>query len=224
MCENLDPTSIKTFYDIAWVDYISHRYFIFIISLLIYLWVKEVYFSFMYPCQCGYARTHHRIWYIIDPRTLVEEMNYYSVVSKYTHTHTHNVHKHNTGDWITWADSRMHSVSKLSSSIAIKHTYFNITVVLYYILGFPRSSVGKESPCNAGDLGSIPGTGRSSGEGNGHPPQYSCLENPMDGGSLWATVHEVTESDMTWRLNHHIIHYYITVITINSNIEITLHQ
>ena len=104
----------------------------------------------------------------------------------------------------------MHSVSKLSSSIAIKYTYFNITVVLYYILGFPHSSVGKESPCNAGDLGSIPGMGRSSGEGNGHPPQYSCLENPMDGGSLWATVHEVTRvgHDLAAKPPYYTLLYY----------------
>ena len=48
---------------------------------------------------------------------------------------------------------------------------------------FPGGSDGKESACNVGDLGSIPGTGRSPGEGNGNPLQYSCLENPMDGGS-----------------------------------------
>ena len=50
-------------------------------------------------------------------------------------------------------------------------------------LGFPRSSVSKESACNAGDPGSIPGLGRSPGEGNGNPLQYSCLENPMDRGA-----------------------------------------
>ena len=58
--------------------------------------------------------------------------------------------------------------------------------------GFPHSSVGKESACSAGDLGSIPESGRSPGEGNGNPLQYSCLENPMDRGSWWATVHGVT--------------------------------
>ena len=46
-------------------------------------------------------------------------------------------------------------------------------------MGFPGGSDGKESACNAGDLGSIPGSGRSPGEGNGYPLQYSCLENPM---------------------------------------------
>ena len=56
--------------------------------------------------------------------------------------------------------------------------------------GFPRSSVGKESACNAGDLGSIPGSGRSPGEGNRNPLQYSCLENSMDRGAQQA-------SDMT---------------------------
>ena len=50
-------------------------------------------------------------------------------------------------------------------------------------LGFPGGSDGKASAPNAGDLGSIPGLGRSPGEGNGNPFQYSCLENPMDGGS-----------------------------------------
>ena len=47
--------------------------------------------------------------------------------------------------------------------------------------GFPGGSVGKESAQNAGDLGSIPGSGRSPGEGNGNPLQYPCLENPMEG-------------------------------------------
>ena len=57
--------------------------------------------------------------------------------------------------------------------------------------GFPCSSVGKESACNAGDLGSIPESGRSRGEGNGNPLQYSCLENPMDKGAWRAIVHGV---------------------------------
>ena len=48
---------------------------------------------------------------------------------------------------------------------------------------FPGGSDGKASVCNAGDLGSIPGSGRSPGEGNGNPLQHSCLENPMDGGA-----------------------------------------
>ena len=59
-------------------------------------------------------------------------------------------------------------------------------------MGFPHSSVGKESACNAGDPGSIPGSGRSPREGNGNPLQYSCLENPMERGAWQATVHGVT--------------------------------
>ena len=55
----------------------------------------------------------------------------------------------------------------------------------------PHSSVGKESACNAGDLGSIPGSGRSPGEGNGNALQYSSLENPMDRGAWQATGHGV---------------------------------
>ena len=61
-------------------------------------------------------------------------------------------------------------------------------------MGSPGGSDGKASVCNSGDLGSIPGLGRSPGEGNGTPLQYSCLENPMDGGAWWATVHGVAKS------------------------------
>ena len=61
-------------------------------------------------------------------------------------------------------------------------------------MGFPCSSIGKESACSTGDLGSIPGLGRSPGEGNGNPLQYSCLENFMDTGAWWAAVHGVAKS------------------------------
>ena len=63
--------------------------------------------------------------------------------------------------------------------------------------GFPGSSDGKESTCNAGDSCSIPRSGRSPGEGHSNPLQYSCLGNPMDRGAWWATVHRVAESDTT---------------------------
>ena len=59
---------------------------------------------------------------------------------------------------------------------------------------FPGGSDGKASAYNVGDLSSIPGLGRSPGEGNGNPLQYSCLENPMDRGAWWATVHGVAKS------------------------------
>ena len=62
----------------------------------------------------------------------------------------------------------------------------------------PRHTHTQISACNAGNLGSIPGSGRSLGEKNGNPLQYSCLENPMDRGAWWATVHwGCKESDMT---------------------------
>ena len=66
----------------------------------------------------------------------------------------------------------------------INHTY----------VGYLGGSDGKVSAYNVGDLGSIPGLGRSPGEGNGNPLQYSCLENPMDGRAWWAKVHGVAKS------------------------------
>ena len=62
------------------------------------------------------------------------------------------------------------------------------------MMGFPGGSEVKASAWNAGVPGSIPGSGRSPGEGNGNPLQYSCLENPMEGGAWWATVHGVAKS------------------------------
>ena len=76
-------------------------------------------------------------------------------------------------------------------------------------LGFPGGSAGKESACNVGDLSSIPGLGRSPGEGKGYPLQYSGLENSMD-----YTVHEVAKSDMTeWISVSHVMELHRTTYT-----------
>ena len=67
----------------------------------------------------------------------------------------------------------------------------------------------KTMPASAGDvrdMGSIPGSGRSPGGGRGNPLQYCCLENPMDRGPWWATVHRVTESDTTEATQHASVH------------------
>ena len=66
--------------------------------------------------------------------------------------------------------------------------------VHFSYIDFPGGSDGKASAYNVGDLGSIPGSGRSSGEGNGNPLQYSCLENPMDRGAWLATVHGIVKN------------------------------
>ena len=70
----------------------------------------------------------------------------------------------------------------------------NYKTLMKEIGGFPGGSEVKASTWNAGDPGSIPGSGRSPGEGNGNPLQYSCLENPMEGGAWLATVHGVEKS------------------------------
>ena len=70
-------------------------------------------------------------------------------------------------------------------------------------MGFPGGSDGKESACNAGDLGSVPGSGISPEEGNGYPLQYSCLENSMDRGVWWATVYGAQRVGHDWVPNIH---------------------
>ena len=67
-------------------------------------------------------------------------------------------------------------------------------VAPWFYFSFPGGSEDKASACNVGDPGSIPGLGRSPGEGNGNPLQYSCLENPTDRGAWWPTVHGVAKS------------------------------
>ena len=70
----------------------------------------------------------------------------------------------------------------------------NMYLPVGFLSGLPGGAEGKASARNAGDLGSIPGSGRSPGEGNGNPLQYSFLENPMEGGAWQATVHGVAKS------------------------------
>ena len=75
--------------------------------------------------------------------------------------------------------------------LCFKIKVFELKILDALNRGFPGGSEVKASSSNTGDLGSIPGSGISPGEGNGNPLQYSCLENPMDGGAWWATVHGV---------------------------------
>ena len=85
-----------------------------------------------------------------------------------------------------------------------RRTHYFVLKFLGVFCSRPGGSDSKESACNAGGMGSVPGLGRSSGGGNGNPLQYSCLENSMDKGAWQATVHRVTKSQ-TWlkRLSKH---------------------
>ena len=76
----------------------------------------------------------------------------------------------------------------------IEKVYVYILLNYSIYVGFPGALGDKESVCNAGDLGSTPGSGRSPGEGNGSPLQYFCQENSMDRGAWWTIVHEVAKS------------------------------
>ena len=106
------------------------------------------------------------------------------------------------------------SMSIFKSIICCKRPYFILFNgwVIFHYRGFPGSSVSEESTCNAEAPGSIPGSGRSPGEGNGKPLQYPCLENPMDRGAWWAAVHGFKELDMTEQLTFHFMdvpHLYL---------------
>ena len=76
-------------------------------------------------------------------------------------------------------------------------------ILIRRFLGFSGGSDSKESACNAGDLGLIPGWGRSIREGNGNPLQYPCLENPMNKGVWWDTVHGVPAEQLSMHVRTH---------------------
>ena len=98
------------------------------------------------------------------------------------------------------------------------------------MLFFPGGSEVETLPANAGDngdsgvLSSIPGLGRSPGEGNGNPLQYSCLENPMDRGAWRATVHGIAKSQTTERLSMHTLTVVLNFCTPRSGMETTCHS
>ena len=107
-----------------------------------------------------------------------------------------NVHKDITQDWILNNKRRGTLVSdqdksRISLQFNLRRSGIKFWTILCSCLhmGFPCDLVVRNPPASGGDSGSIPGSGRSPGEGNGNPLQYSCLENPMDRGASWATVH-----------------------------------
>ena len=104
-----------------------------------------------------------------------------------------DIRRMNYGTFVEWI---MGLLSKILWNI--KKNKRQCLLCASFYVGFPKSSVIKESACNAGDLTSIPGSGRSPGEGNGNPLHYSCLENPMDRGAWQATVYGVTRVSHDW--------------------------
>ena len=96
----------------------------------------------------------------------------------------------------------------LKASVLQRSAFFMVQFSHPYMtIGKTMAQIVEVSACNAGDLSLVPGSGRSPGEGNGNPLQYSCLENSMDGGAWWATVHGVIESDATKRLHFSFFHF-----------------
>ena len=107
-------------------------------------------------------------------------------------------------------------------SLKVRSTFLVLLLTVFLFVyhhsveGFPGGSDGKESARNAGDPSSLPGLGKFSGEGNGNPFQYSCLENSMDRGAWWATVHRVAKS-WTWLSN--FIFTFIQLKYVNWNFD-----
>ena len=95
---------------------------------------------------------------------------------------TITLYKVTTSKWVSWIGVPLLRATSFFSNYSFDKLHLNSC-------GFPGGSVSKQSACNAGDLGLIPGLGRSPGEGNGNPLQYSCMENSMDRGTWWAAVH-----------------------------------
>ena len=103
------------------------------------------------------------------------------------------------------------TISQFISPLGLFFFFFDIIMNSYILKSsnvlrdFPGDSESKESACNAGDSGSIPGSGRSPGEGNGNPLYHSCLENFMDRGTWQAIVHKIPKTQ-TRLTNTHITH------------------
>ena len=91
--------------------------------------------------------------------------------------------------------------------VGIFQQYIIFKLSYIHFWGFPGGSDSKDSACNVGDPGSIPGLGIFPGEGNGYPLQYSCLEKPMDREAWRATVHEVAKSDTTAQMTLILLRY-----------------
>ena len=115
------------------------------------------------------------------------------------HTHTHTQRERERDQALSHSRGKFRCLRFRE----IETIYFRISIVIlqnYKLLepkrGFPGDSEGKVPACSAGDLGSIPGSGRSSGEGHGNPLRYSCMENPMD-GETWYIPWGHRESDTT---------------------------
>ena len=140
-------------------------------------------------------------------------------------------HQSNFSKWLSWLFSvavTFHHLSKFQilclhdqnppDLILTFHSFSTIIILSNVLRGFPGGSDGKESACNVGDPSSNPGLGRSPGEGNGNPLQYSCLENPKDKEAWQATVHGVAKkSDTTKRWTFHFISSFIHYLLIKLN-------
>ena len=171
------------------VNYLLKRFFELRKNILYFIYFKQIYFTFAhiytfliggFPGGSGVKNLpavqeiqEMRVWSLGQHYPLEEEMT----------KHSNILARINSMDRGAW-QAIVHGITKSRTWLSM-HTYISCILnflcrFMFSCRGFLHSSVSKESACNAGNPGSTPGLGRSPGEGNGNPFQYSCLENPMD--------------------------------------------
>ena len=121
----------------------------------------------------------------------------FHLYNKNNNTQSTEYHQDSIKQWLSTAKhSALHKniCPQKMAHVTMCYSLSKVRQLSQSAVGFPHGSGGKESACQEGHLGLIPGLGRSPAEGNGNPLQYSCLGNPMDRGAWWVTVHGISES------------------------------
>ena len=161
-------------------------------------WVFCIGRRILYYCATGealgipsvqFSSVTHSLW----PHGLQQaSLPCQSPAPEFAQTHVH---------WVGDAIQPSHPLLSSSPAFNLSQHHFSVKIYTWYYHLFLKTfgSGGKEFAHNVGDLGLNPESRRSPGEGNGNPLQYSCLENPMNGGTLWATVLGVTKSQIKLR-------------------------
>ena len=147
------------------------------------IYIQECNCPFIYACmlsRCSHAWLFATLWTVAHQLPL--SMSYGSSILNFLRNF-HNIFHHSCTNLPQWTSVHFSPYPSLQ-----------LLFMSFMMIAIPGGSDGKWSFCNVGDLGSIPGSGRSTGEGNGTPLQYFCLKNSMDRGDWWTTVYGIAKS------------------------------